>query len=413
MNVVVIGAGISGLIAAYELERAGIKPILLEASDRVGGRVATDEVDGFLLDRGFQVLLTAYPEARRYLDFEVLKLKKFYPGALILKPGGSFAISDPLRNPSEVFGMVFSPVGSLFDKLKIYKLTKSLQKKQIDDIFNSPNISTIQFLRDYGFSEKIITNFFKPFFKGIFLENELKTSARMFQFVFKMFGEGFAAVPENGMQAIPDYLKSKLEHTELRLNTPVTKVEGHQVFLKNGEILQADKIIIAGKPDHLLQQLKGQINPYHSVFNLYFSLEKSFLARPMIGLVPDDKFLINNIVFMTDVSKTYSKKGKALLSVSVVRDVETPENLEKLVAVELEAISGIKAEFFKHVKTYEIKEALPDVEEMKADLAFTNTKIHDHIFLAGDYLLNGSFNAAMTSGRKAVEALLLTIQEPH
>lgn len=413
MNVVVIGAGISGLIAAYELERAGIKPILLEASDRVGGRVTTDEVDGFLLDRGFQVLLTAYPEARRYLDFEILKLKKFYPGALILKPGGSFPISDPLRNLSEIFGMVFSPVGSLFDKLKIYKLTKYLQKKQIDDIFNTPNISTIQFLRDYGFSEKIIANFFKPFFKGIFLENELRTSARMFQFVFKMFGEGFAAVPENGMQAIPAYLESKLELTDLRLNTPVTKVEGQKVFLKNGEILDADKIIIAGKPDYLLPQLKGQINSYHAVYNLYFSLEKSFLARPMIGLVADDKFLINNIVFMTDVSKTYSKKGKALLSVSVVKDVETPENLVQLVAVELEAISGIKAEFFKHIKTYEIKEALPDVEEMKADLPFTNTKIHDHIFLAGDYLLNGSLNAAMTSGRKAAEALLLTTQEPH
>ncbi|WP_041779391.1 protoporphyrinogen/coproporphyrinogen oxidase [Belliella baltica] len=413
MNVIVIGAGISGLIAAYELERSGINPILLEASDRVGGRVATDDVDGFLLDRGFQVLLTAYPEARRYLDFEVLKLKKFYPGALILKPGSSYTISDPLRNPSEILGMAFSPVGSFMDKLKIYKLTKSLQKKEIDEIFNSPNISTIQFLKDYGFSEKIITNFFKPFFKGIFLENELKTSARMFQFVFKMFGEGFAAVPENGMKAIPEYLKSKLKHTELKLNAPVTKIEGHQVFLENGEVLHGDKIIIAGKSDHLLPQLKGQIQPYRSVYNLYFSLEKSFLIRPMIGLIPDNKFLINNIVFMTDISKAYSKNGKALLSVSVIKPIQNTEKLENLVAIELEAISGIKAEYFKPIKTYEIKEALPDVEDMKADLPFTNTKIYDHIFLAGDYLLNGSINAAMTSGRKAVEALLLTTQDPR
>lgn len=413
MNVIVIGAGIAGLIAAYELEQVGIKPILLEATDRVGGRVATDEVDGFLLDRGFQVLLTAYPEAVRYLDFDKLKLKKFYPGAIVMRQSGDIIISDPLRNPIEIFTMVFSPVGTLADKFKIFKLTRSLKKKQLDEIFNSPNISTIQFLRDYGFSEKILNNFFKPFFKGIFLENELKTSARMFQFVFKMFGEGFASVPADGMQAIPVYLKSKLKQTDLRLNTPVSRIAEHQVILNKGEILQADKIIIAGKPDQLLPQLEGQILPYRSVYNLYFSLEKSFLTRAMIGLIPDEKSIINNIVFMTDVSKAYSKNGRALLSVSVVKDVEFPEELDKLVALELEKISGIKIELIKHIKTYQIKDALPDVEDMKSDMPYTNAKIHDHIFLAGDYLLNGSINAAMTSGRKAVEALLLTTQQPH
>ncbi|MCH7411927.1 FAD-dependent oxidoreductase [Belliella sp. R4-6] len=413
MKVIVIGAGISGLIAAYELERSGISPILLEGTDRVGGRVTTDEVDGFLLDRGFQVLLTAYPEAKRYLDFEELKLKKFDSGAIILNPGSSFTIQDPLRQPSAMLGMAFSPVGTLRDKLKIYKLTKQLSKKSIDEIFESNDISTLAYLKGFGFSDKIIDNFFKPFFKGIFLENELSTSARMFQFVFKMFGEGFAAVPEGGMRMISEHLRSKLNQTDLRLNTVVEKIEGNQVWLKNGEIIQADKIIIASRPDRILTQMEGQLKPYRFVYNLYFSLEKSFLARPIIGLIPDDKFLINNIVFMTDVSKTYSSNKKALLSVSVVKKVENPSSLEKLVSIELEALSGISSEYFKHIKTYEIKEALPDVDDMKSNLPFTNSKVYDHIFLAGDYLLNGSINAAMTSGRKAVEAMLLTIQDPH
>ncbi|MCH7399159.1 FAD-dependent oxidoreductase [Belliella sp. DSM 107340] len=413
MKVIVIGAGISGLIAAYELERAGISPILLEASDRVGGKVTTDEVDGFLLDRGFQVLLTAYPEAKRYLDFELLKLKKFDPGAIILNPGNSFTIQDPMRQPTAILGMAFSPVGTLFDKLKIFKLNRELKKKTIDEIFESQNISTISYLKEYGFSDKIIENFFKPFFKGIFLENELSTSSRMFQFVFKMFGEGFAAIPEGGMKMISEQLKEKLQQTDLRLNTAVKKIEGHQVVLENGEILQADKIIIASRPDKILAQMQGQLKPYRSVYNMYFSLEKSFLARPIIGLIPDDKFLINNLVFMTDLSKVYSKNGKALLSVSVVKNVETPASLEKLVSVELEALSGISSEYFKHIKTYKINEALPDVDDMKSNLPFTNSKIYDHIFLAGDYLLNGSINAAMTSGRKAVEAMLLTTQDRH
>ncbi|SNS46443.1 Phytoene dehydrogenase-related protein [Belliella buryatensis] len=412
MKVIVIGAGISGLIAAYELERSGVKPILLEATDKIGGRVITDEVYGFLLDRGFQVLLTSYPEARRYLDYDALKLKRFSPGAIIMKPGNSFAIHDPMRDPLKLFGMIFSEVGNLTDKLRIYKLKKELAKKSIEEIFESPAITTSSFLKNYGFSDRIIDNFFKPFFKGIFLENELSTSSRMFQFVFKMFGEGYAAVPEKGMGEISKQLSQKLQHTTIKLNSPVKSVIGKEVTLENGEVLEADKIIIACRPDRIIPQLEGQIKPFRSVYNLYFSLEKSFLIQPMIALIPDYNYLINNIVFMSDVSKAYSKNGKALLSVSITKPIKDSINLEKLVSIELEALSGIKAEYFKPVKTYQISEALPDVDDMKSDQPFTNSKLNDYVFLAGDYLLNGSINAAMTSGRKAVEALLLSTQNP-
>ncbi|SIS77580.1 protoporphyrinogen/coproporphyrinogen oxidase [Belliella pelovolcani] len=412
MNVIVIGAGISGLIAAYELERSEVKPVLLEATDKIGGRVITDEKNGFLLDRGFQVLLTAYPEAKRYLDYEALNLKRFSPGAIIMKPGNSFAIHDPLRDPAKLFGMIFSKVGSLTDKIRIYKLNKDLAKKSIEEIFETPSKSTLNFLKDYGFSDTIIDNFFKPFFRGIFLENELSTSSRMFQFVFKMFGEGYAAVPEKGMGEITKQLSQKLHQTTIKLNSPVKSVMGQEVTLENGEVLKADKVIIACRPDRIIPQLEGQIKPFRSVYNVYFSLEKSFLIQPMIALIPDDNYLINNIVFMTDVSKAYSQNGKALLSVSVTKSIKDPSNLAKLISIELEALSGIKAEYFKHIKTYQILDALPDVDDMKSSLPFTNAKLNDHVFLAGDYLLNGSINAAMTSGRKAAEALLLSTQKP-
>ena len=409
-KIYIIGAGISGLIAAYELERAGYSPQILEASDGVGGRVRTDIENGFLLDRGFQVLLTAYPEAKRYLDYEKLKLKMFDPGAIIFKPGDFFAVHDPLRNPMRLFGMAFSKVGTLKDKFKIFTLTNSLKKKSEEKIFAEPSLTTIDFLRNYGFSETIIDNFFKPFFKGIFLENGLQTSSRMFNFVFKMFSIGFAAIPERGMQEIPDQLKNKLQKTVFHFNSPVEKVEGNTIFLRNGNKIQADKVIIASRPDRMLPQLAGQVKEYRKVINLYFSLEKSFIAQPMIGLVPDSQYLINNFVFMTDVSKSYSSSGKALLSVTVTQDSKADELLVKMVALELEALTGIKANFFHHIKTYEITEALPQVEDMQYTISPTNTKIQDDVYLAGDYLLNGSINAAMTAGRKAAEAVMLSLQ---
>ena len=409
-RIYIIGAGISGLIAALELESGGYSPIILEASDGVGGRVRTDIEDGFRLDRGFQVLLTAYPEAKRYLDYENLHLKKFDPGAIIFKPGDLFAIHDPLRNPMKLFGMAFSKVGTIKDKLKIWGLTNSLKKKTEEEIFSEPSAPTIDFLRNYGFSETIIDNFFKPFFKGIFLENELQTSSRMFKFVFKMFSTGYASVPQNGMQEIPNQLKGKLKKTVFHFNSPVERVEGNTIILTDGKILEADKIIIASRPDKVLPQMAGQVKEYRKVVNLYFSLEKSFILQPMIGLVPDAQYLINNFVFMTDVSKSYSSSGKALLSVTVTQDCKPNDSLVKTVSEELEALSGIKASYFHHIKTYEINDALPQVDDMQYSISPTNTKIYDNVFLAGDYLLNGSINAAMTSGRKAAEAVMLNLQ---
>lgn len=409
-KIYIVGAGLSGLVAALELENAGFSPVILEGSDGVGGRVRTDKEDGFLFDRGFQVLLTAYPEAKKYLDYEALKLKKFEPGALILQPGNAYSIGDPLRNPAHLPGMLFSPVGNLSDKFKIYQLTKKLQKITLEEIFEEPSQTTLEFLKDFGFSDQIIGNFFRPFFRGIFLETKLETSSKMFKFVFKLFSEGHAAVPEMGMQAIPDQLASKLKKTEIRLNTPVQRIEGKNIFLYSGEQIEADKIIIAGRPDRILSQMEGQIKPFRKVVNLYFSMEKSFIGSPKIALVTDDNFLINNLVFMTDVSKAYSSNDKALLSVSVVKDVPVNEQLAKKVAIELEVLTKIAAEHFHLLKIYEIVESLPQVEDISHHMDATHAKIYDHVFLAGDYLLNGSINAAMTSGRKAAEALILSTQ---
>jgi protoporphyrinogen oxidase len=411
-NIYIVGAGISGLIAALELEKAGFSPVIFESSDRIGGRMKTDEVDGFLLDHGFQVLNTAYPEAKKYLDFQALRLKAFDPGAVIFEGRDSYIITDPMRNPLKIVGMVFSKVGTFLDKVKMFTLTQELKKKSNEDIFKEPSVPTHQYLRDYGFSDRIINNFFKPFFRGIFLEKHLNTSSRMFEFIFKMFALGQAAVPEKGMGEIPEMIRRQLSKTQIYFNSPVGKVEGKTIQLENGETLEADRIIIAVQPDHVMKQLQGQFAPALQVTNLYFSLQKSFLVRPMIGLIPGDH-LVNNLVFMDDVSKAYSRNGRALLSVTVLESELGEKELIKAVQMELEAVSGIKAEYFKFVKAYPIPYALPNLDDLKYSIPFTECKITDHVYLAGDYMLNGSINAAMTSGRIAAEAVIHSYMPTH
>ena len=406
-EVSIIGAGISGLIAAIELEKNGIQPVIYEASDRVGGRVKTDIVDGFRLDHGFQVLLTAYPEAKKYLDYPLLDLKSFDPGALIFDGNHKMVLSDPLRQPSKFLPMLFSEIGSLSDKFKMWSLSKKLKKKSIEEIFNDDEESTLEYLREFEFSEDIINNFFTPFFSGIFLENQLNTSSRMFEFVFKMFSEGNAAVPAKGMQEIPNQLANKLQNSQLYFNKVVSRIEGQTIIFTNGEMVEAEKIIVACDPYTILPGLAAQHQAYHTVINLYFATEKSVINQPLIGLVPRRKGLINNFNYMTDVSIDYAPADKHLLSISVVKKTElSDQDLVTEVKNELSVLTGQKQDEFSYIKMFRINQALPVLEDIRTHIEPTATRIQNKVFLAGDYLLNGSLNAAMISGRAAANAVL-------
>ena len=189
-EVLIVGGGLAGLCCGIELQKSHIPFKILEADDQIGGRVQTDVVDGFLLDRGFQVLLSAYPECRRMLDYEALKLRRFYPGALIWFKGEFHRITDPWRQPFSALKTVFSPIGTLNKKIRISRLRRKTTSGTLDSLFEHPETSTLLAIKEMGFSDGMINRFFKPFFGGIFLDRSLETSSRMLEFTFRMFSTG-------------------------------------------------------------------------------------------------------------------------------------------------------------------------------------------------------------------------------
>lgn len=401
--IVIIGAGIAGLTAAKLLKQAGKQVLVIDAADGVGGRVRTDEMDGFLLDRGFQVLLTAYPETQQLLDYNKLDLKKFSPGATILDGNAKYDIGDPIREPSMLFKTLFSPVGNLSDKLKLLFLKIKLVTTSIDAIFEKPETTTLNYLEQIGFSTTFIQQFFKPFFSGIYLEDNLATSSRMFEFLFKLFGEGYAAVPAKGMGMISAQLAESLTAEELILNEKIVKIEGNIAYAESGNVYEAKQIAIATDEANLPAPFNQTVVEAKHALTLYFSAAAT-AKTTRIALNATDNTWVNNIAFMDHISSFYAPKGKALAAVSLKAAANAQdENLIAKTKTEL-AKWYPEAKNWQHLKTYFIPYALPKDQTVSNELkAF---KLNDYCYKCGDYLLNGSINAAMKSGRLVAESIL-------
>ena len=409
-DVIIVGAGLSGLSAAVHLHRQGRKVLILEASDRAGGRVKTDSVDGFILDRGFQVLLTAYPEAKKLLNYKDLQLCKMLPGATVLYDGGTFEIADPFRRPKALFSTLFAPVGTILDKINTLWLKNKLQKMSIDTIFTQPEQTTLQQLSDYGFSQKMIQRFYKPFLSGIYLENQLTTSNRMFDFVMKMFSDGDVAIPALGMEEIPKQLVSQLPKSSIQYYKKVTKIVENTLILEDGTTFEANQIVIATNANELTKQfLPNQKTTAQQVTNVYFEARIAPTKKAIVVLnASSTKKWVNNLTVLSNVSKMYAPPEKVLISISYnglapIEDFELAENMKK----ELEQWYGKQVHDWKMIKTYRIDYALPIQDSVKNELSISEIKISDTLFICGDYLLNGSVNAAFKTGRLVAEAMKL------
>jgi protoporphyrinogen oxidase len=407
--IVIIGAGIAGLTCAKYLKDKGVEALILEASDAAGGRVRTDTVEGFKLDRGFQVFLTSYPEARKLLNYEELRFQNLPSGVRIRNGGNFFVMPNPLKDILTAPQALFSPVGGFFDKLKVLQLNLETRgaPEPGDAANRNVNESTAAFLKNYGYSETIIEQFFKPFFGGVFLEKALATESGFFKFLYNQFSVGEVVVPANGMQAIPEQIAAHLSANQIRLNTPVAKISGKTIYPENGEIIEAEKIVLATDARAAARLLGEESQTeFNGTVCLYFASDTPLKldGEPYLIINSNANELINHILIASDVAPSYAPAGKTLISVNIIGNKEmSDDDLQEKVRAELFKWFGTKNDW-RHLKTYRIKDALPQFFQKTA--TENDLKINEYTYRCGDYTAYPSLNAAMKTGRKVAGMLL-------
>jgi len=412
-DVVIVGAGLAGLCCARRLQEKGISFQILEASDGIGGRVRTDHLDGFLLDRGFQVLLEAYPEARYVLDYNALDLKPFDPGALIWFAGRLNRFIDPWRKTGEWRAAYDSPVGSLADKLRLARLRRRLKNAPLEKIFSRPEKSTIAALKSAGFSAAMIQHFFEPFFGGIMLDRDLHPSSRMFEFVFSMMAKSNVCVPARGMGAIPEQLAANLPAGAIRLHTYVDSLLSNTLTLAENEKLTPRAVVVAADGPSAAKLL-GEIPlaPSRSVSCFYYSTETPPVAEPILILAGTRGGTVNNLCVMNTVAPNYAPPGQHLISVSVLGDFPlTDQQLGGFIIADLKGWFGPVVRSWKFLRSYRIPHAQPAQPPGALEPPERPVRIRPGVYVCGDHRDNASINGAMVSGRRAAEALIADLSK--
>jgi len=404
-DVVVIGAGASGLVCALDLVRAGVDCTVVEASDGVGGRVRTDEVDGFLLDRGFQILLTAYPEVRRRLDLDALDLRAFSPGAVVRVGDRLVEVADPRRRPGKALATLSAPIGSFVDRLRLARLVVDVVSTPVRDLLRRPDLSTRARLEGCGFTPRMVDLFWRPLFAGIQLDPDLEVSSRRFDVILRMLAVGPTAVPAAGMGAVTAQLADGLPAGTVQFDARVERLDGSSVVLADGPTLRPRAVVIAteGPEAHRLAG-DGVPDPgSRAAACCWYAGSEPPLAGRALALDGTGVGPARNVAVLSNVAPSYAPTGRSLVAAAVPGPDALDPGLTDRVTDQLARWFGSTTADWEHLRTDVVPhgqpaQAPPFAPRQRVDLGGGR-------FVCGDHRDTASLQGAMFSGGRTAAAV--------
>ena len=401
-DVAVIGGGMAGLTAAVYLHRGGKRVALIEAQEKVGGRVATDQEQGFLLDRGFQLYFTAYPEGKALLNYATLGLHSFKKGAYVRSEGNFNKLIDPREDLRGFFKTFGSKLLSWGDLLNFLKMAYRLRQGEFET-YVYPGMEAYEALKRYEMSDRFFEKFVRPFFGGVLLDRSLRAPATLIPATIEMLMQGQSVLPTGGMQAIPEQLASKLPVESLFLGRRVVDLEPGGIHLDSGDHIRTPVRLIACDVHgaaHLLKKPRPQ--PGRTVQCAYFAAPVSPTEERLLVLNGDPKGLINHLAVLSDVNPSYSPPGTSLISVTILGSEGDPSAILR----ELKGWYGDQVKQWEFIKNYTILNAHP--RDYPASLVNERQgyRIAPGLYYCGDYLEAPSINLAMMTGRRAAEQIM-------
>jgi phytoene dehydrogenase-like protein len=412
-DVVVVGAGLAGLAAARVAQSAGLAVVVLESSDGVGGRVRSDLVGGFRLDRGFQVLLTAYPEVTAQLDLPALQLRPFLPGSLVWTGSRPYAVGDPLRRPSMLLPSALAPIGSLRDKMRLAKLLQRVKSADPRELLRGADISTLESLEAQGFSPRIVERFFRPLLGGIQLDPTLSGSARMSDVVLHCLANGDSAVPAMGMQAIPDQLAARLTPGTVHLSAAVASVAPGEVRLIDGRRVVAQRVIVAteGPVAARLLAERHVVDPgSRQVGCVWFQAPAPPVPQALIVLDGVRSGPALNVAVMSNVAPEYvtaDAPAKHALVAAACPATADVDDLKAAVRTQLRGWWGPQVDQWKVLRVDTIAHGQP--QQQPPFSPKRRQALGDGLFVCGDHRDTPSIQGALYSGRRCGEAVVVGI----
>ncbi|MFG2332810.1 NAD(P)/FAD-dependent oxidoreductase [Streptomyces sp. NPDC048604] len=401
VDVVVVGAGASGLACTADLLAAGLRVRLLEADIAVGGRMRTDRIAGFTLDRGFQVFNTSYPQVKRRLDLRGLRLRPFTAGVLVHTADGPRRFTDPTRRPRGNGGLLPVEGVSVRDLSALSLLSARDMLSPASWLRGRPDATTATALVDAGLSVELVEGFLRPFLSGVFLEDDLETSARFFHLVWRSMLRGTLCLPADGIGAVPAQLAARLPDGVLLTGVPVASLTPDGVALAEGGELRARIVVVATGQSAAVELLPGLDVPGgRTVTTLYHAAARSPLTEPTLVVDARRRFL--NSCVLTEVHPGYSDDGRALVSTSVLGCPEPAEVAD--VEAALGEVYGTDMASWEAVHRVTVHGALP---AMPPPLTLSRTtRFGPDRYVCGDHRATGSLQGSLASGARAAREVL-------